>query len=212
MTKVVLYDYWRSSASYRVRIALNLAQINYDTVVVDLLKQEHKGEDNLARNPQGLVPSLYIDGELFTQSLAIIEYLNLTRNLQLLPSSPADQARVRAMAYAIAMDIHPVCNMGVASHVMALTGGGDAVRLAWMQKFIGEGLRGVELMLQQSPGILSFGDSPTLADLCLLPQVYNAVRWSVPLDDKPRIAAVAKALERVPAFAAAHPDHHTHLV
>ena len=208
MTDAVLYDYWRSSASYRVRIALNLACIEYDVVVVDLLNHEHKGVEYLERNPQGLVPSLFIDGKLFTQSLAIIEYLNTTRSLGLLPASPIDQAHVRALAYAVAMDIHPLCNMSVAGHVMALTGEGEAVRQAWMQRFIGSGLQGIEHMLQHRKGVLCFGDTPTLADICLLPQVYNARRWSVPMNDLPRISVIANALDLIPAFAAAHPDHH----
>jgi maleylacetoacetate isomerase len=208
MSDIVLYDYWRSSASYRVRIALNLAGIAYDAVAVDLLKREHKSADHLARNPQGLVPALLIDSHLFTQSLAIIEYLDETRSLKLLPSAPAARAEVRTLAYAVAMDIHPVCNLSIVAHVMKLTAGDDAVRQAWMQKFIGEGLAAVEQLLQKTPGPLSFGDSPTLADLCLLPQVYNARRWSADIGGLARVNAVAAALETIPAFAAAHPDNH----
>ena len=208
MSDIVLYDYWRSSASYRVRIALNLAGIAYGTVAVDLLKREHKSADHLARNPQGLVPALLIDGHLFTQSLAIIEYLNETRSLKLLPPAPVARAEVRTLAYAVAMDIHPVCNMGIVAHVMKLTEGGDAVRQAWLQKFIGEGLAAVELMLQKTPGPLCFGDHPSLADLCLLPQIYNAQRWSADISGLARVNAIASALETIPAFAAAHPDKH----
>jgi maleylacetoacetate isomerase len=208
MSEIVLYDYWRSSASYRVRIALNLAGIAYDAVAVDLLKREHKSADHLARNPQGLVPALLIDGHLFTQSLAIIEYLDETRSLKLLPSAAAARADVRTLAYAVVMDIHPVCNMGIVAHVMKLTEGGDAVRQAWMQKFIGEGLAAVEQLLQKTPGPLCFGDHPSLADLCLLPQVYNARRWSTDIEALTRVKSIAAALETIPAFAAAHPDKH----
>ena len=208
MNDIVLYDYWRSSASYRVRIALNLAGIASETVAVDLLKREHKSADHLARNPQGLVPALLIDGHLFTQSLAIIEYLDETRGLKLLPTAPTARAEVRTLAYAVAMDIHPVCNMGIVTHVMKLTEGGDAVRQAWMQKFIGEGLAAVELMLQKTPGPLCFGDPTSLADLCLLPQVYNARRWSADISGLARVNTIASALETIPAFAAAHPDKH----
>ncbi len=208
MSDIVLYDYWRSSASYRVRIALNLAGIAYGTVAVDLLKREHKSADHLARNPQGLVPALLIDGHLFTQSLAIIEYLNETRSLKLLPPAAVARADVRTLAYAVAMDIHPVCNMGIVVHVMKLTEGSDAVRQAWMQKFIGEGLAAVELMLQKTPGPLCFSDHPSLADLCLLPQIYNAQRWSADISGLTRVNAIASALETIPAFAAAHPDKH----
>jgi maleylacetoacetate isomerase len=208
MSVVVLYDYWRSSASYRVRIALNLAGIAYESVAVDLMKREHKAPEHLARNPQGLVPALLLDGHLFNQSLAIIEYLDETRGLNLLPTTPAARTEVRALAYAVAMDIHPVCNMGIVAHVMKLTEGGDAVRQAWMKKFIGEGLAAVEQLLQRTIGPLSFGDSPTLADVCLLPQVYNARRWSADISGLARVNAISTALETIPAFVAAYPDKH----
>ena len=208
MSNVILYDYWRSSASYRVRIALNLAGIQYDTVVVDLLKMEHKAPDHLIHNPQGLVPAIKIDKQIFTQSLAIIEYLNETRNLKLLPDTAAGRAEVRALAYAIAMDIHPVCNLGVVTHVMKLTNGDEIMRKAWMQKFIGDGLMAVELMLQKNLGALCYGDNPSLADICLVPQLYNAKRWEVNTSAFSRIEAVIANLQNNMAFADAHPDKH----
>jgi maleylacetoacetate isomerase len=207
VSAAVLYDYWRSSASYRVRIALNLAGISYRSVAVDLLKKEHKSPAHLERNPQGLVPALEIDGLLLTQSLAIIEYLAETGRLPgLLPSSAIDRARVRSLAFAIAMDIHPACNLGVVAHVMEITGGGDGARAAWMKKFIGEGLAAVEAMLRSMPGPLCFGGTPTLADLCLAPQVYNARRWEADLSGMERIAGAMKELEGIEAFALVHPD------
>jgi maleylacetoacetate isomerase len=137
----VLYDYWRSSASYRVRIALAMLGIDYRTVSVDLLAAAHKTPEHLARNPQGKVPVLDIDGHVLTQSLAIIEYLHETRpGSTVLPADPVGRQRVRALSDAIAMDIHPICNTGTINHVMELTSGGNDVRVAWMQKFIGEGL------------------------------------------------------------------------
>ena len=208
MSDTVLYDYWRSSASYRVRIALNLAGIEYEIVSVDLLKKDHKSPEHLERNPQGLVPALWIDGQMLAQSLAIIEYLDETRSLGLLPKAPAERAQVRAIAYAIAMDIHPICNLGVVAHVMELTGKGDGARQDWMQKFIGEGLQAVEAMLQRTAGPLCFGAHPTLADICLMPQFYNAQRWSVTTSSLTRTNAVVQALQAIPAFAAAHPDNH----
>ena len=208
MSGVILYDYWRSSASYRVRIALNLAGIQYETIVVDLLKMEHKSPEHLIHNPQGLVPALKIDKQIFTQSLAIIEYLNETRNLKLLPDTAAGRAEVRALAYAIAMDIHPVCNLGVVAHVMKLTNGDEEARKAWMQKFIGDGLMAVEIMLQKNLGALCYGDNPTLADICLVPQVYNAKRWEVDTSGFDRIEAVMAQLQHNIAFADAHPDKH----
>ncbi|OCW58199.1 maleylacetoacetate isomerase [Hoeflea olei] len=203
----ILYDYWRSSASYRVRIAFNLGRIGYRSEVVDLLAREHTTPTHLARNPQGLVPALEIDGLMLTQSLAIIEYLIETRGLPLLPDDPAGRARVRALAHAIAMDIHPVCNMGVVAHVLELTGGGDAERTVWMQRFITKGLAAFEVLLDHpSTGLFCHGDTPGLADICLIPQIYNADRWGADISGLKRIQAIAQACAALPAFADAHPD------
>jgi maleylacetoacetate isomerase len=206
MSEATLYDFWRSSASYRVRIALNLAGIAHQSVPVDLVKREHKSAAHLARNPQGFVPALHIDGQLLTQSLAIVEYLDETRGLGLLPADPADRAKVRAVAYAIAMDIHPVCNLGVVNHVMELADNLEETRSNWMKKFIGEGLAAVEEMLAALPGPMCLGGEPTLADICLVPQVYNARRWDVDISLHARIGVAMERLEKIPAFAAAHPD------
>ncbi len=207
MTRPVLYDYWRSSAAYRVRIALNICGIDYDTVPVDLLKREHKGPDNLARNRQGLVPTLAIDGRMLTQSLAIIEYLHETRGGTLLPASPEGRHRVRALSYAIAMEIHPVCNMSVALKVMDLAGGGEEVRVNWMKSIIGQGLAAFEGMLDDpATGRFCHGDTPTMADLCLVPQVYNAERWGADLTRCPRLREIAETCRGLDTFAAAHPD------
>jgi maleylacetoacetate isomerase len=199
-----LYDYWRSSASYRVRIGLNLLGLAYEAVAVDLTKGEQRGAANLGRNPQGLVPALEIDGLLLTQSLAILEYLDETRRAGWLPEDPAGRARVRALAQAVAVDIHPVCNLRVAR--FAETRGG--IPLAdWMSQFIPLGLEGVEGLLSGGGnGGFCHGDRITIADICLVPQVYNARRWNVPLDPFPCVRAIAEACEALPAFAAAHPD------
>ncbi|AUX77479.1 MULTISPECIES: maleylacetoacetate isomerase [Sinorhizobium] len=206
--ETVLYDYWRSSASYRVRIALNLIGEDYRSVPVDLLARAHRAPEHLARNPQGLVPVLDIDGERLTQSLAIVEYLAETRAAGLLlPADAKGRQRVRALSYAIAMDIHPVCNLGVVAHVMAGAADGEAVRLAWMQKFIGEGIAAFERLLDHpSTGSFCHGDSPSLADICLVPQLYNARRWQVDLSRCPRIAAIDARCAEIDAFARAHPD------
>lgn len=207
MTTPVLYDYWRSSASYRVRIALNLTGIAYQPVVIDLLAGDHVAPTHLERNPLGKVPALEIDGLMLTQSLAIVEYLIETRGVALLPDEPAERARVRALADVIAMDIHPVCNLAVVAHVMELTQGGDAVRVAWMQRFISQGLEAFEKLLDHSQtGTFCHGDTPGLADICLIPQLYNANRWGVDISGLSRIAAIGAACEALSAFANAHPD------
>ena len=207
MSDVLLYDYWRSSASYRVRIALNLAGVAYKSVSVDLLKREHKAPEHLARNPQGLVPALFIDGAVLTQSLAIIEYLAQTRKISYFPADPIACAQVRSIAYAIAMDIHPVCNLNVVAHVLQLTNGKDETRFAWMQKFIGEGLDAVEAMVQKTTGPLCYSDEITIADMCLIPQVYNAKRWGIDLTKYARITSIVEELKPNAAFVAAEPEN-----
>ena len=207
MSDVVLYDYWRSSASYRVRIALNLAGIAYNSVPVDLTKGEQRSPEHLGRNPQGLVPVLAIDGLQLTQSLAILDYLDQTRGLGLLPKEPADRAKALALAHSIAVDIHPVCNLQVARHATALSGGAEGMPGDWMRHFIRPGLMAFEKLLEgfeQAP--YCTGRTPGLADICLIPQIYNARRWEVKLSDMPRILAIEAACAEHPAFAEAHPD------
>lgn len=200
-----LYDYWRSSASYRVRMALNLLGVGFEAIPVDLLQAEQVGAANMARNPQGLVPTVEIDGLTLTQSLAIIEYLNDTRG-GLLPADAAGRARVRALSYAVAMEIHPICNLRVGRYVEAASAG--AITMAgWQKKFIGEGLAAVEGMLNHpATGRFCHGDQITMADLCLLPQVYNARRWEVDVTSYVQICRIVAELEAIPAIAAAHPD------
>lgn len=150
MSEVVLYDYWRSSASYRVRIALNLLEIDYRTVPVNLLEAAHRRPDYLTLNPQGLVPTLVIDGQILTQSLAIIEYLaELRPECGLLPSDIADRRKVRALAYAVAMDIHPICNLHVVAHLIEVTERPYA-REEWMKHFIADGLGKLEAMIGEA--------------------------------------------------------------
>ena len=206
--EIVLYDYWRSSASYRVRIALASLGLAYRRVSVDLLSGEQRAPEHRARNPQGLVPALVIDGHTLTQSLAIIEYLSETRpEARFLPADPLCRQRVRTLSYAIAMEIHAVCNTGVIGHVMEITGGGDAVRLDWMKKFIGEGLTAVEALLDNpATGTFCHGETPTMADFCLVPQLYNAERWGVDLSGLNHVRRIAETCRALPAFQAAHPE------
>jgi maleylacetoacetate isomerase len=203
MTDVILHDYWRSSSAYRVRIGLNLLGIPYQAIPVDLTTGAQRDPDHLRANPQGLVPVLEIDGLRLTQSLAILEYLNETRSAGFLPKDPVDRARARALAYAVAMDIQPVCNLRVSQHVVSL--GGQATSEGWMQHFIILGFQGLETMLT-SDTPFCHGPTPGLADLCLLPQVYNARRWGVDLTPFPRLTAIASRMEALPEVAAAHPD------
>lgn len=203
MTDVILHDYWRSSSAYRVRIGLNLLGIPYQAIPVDLTTGAQRDLAHLRVNPQGLVPVLEIDGLRLTQSLAILEYLNETRSAGFLPKDPVDRARARALAYAVAMDIQPVCNLRVSQHVVSL--GGQATSEGWMQHFITLGFQGLETLLTGGKPFC-YGPTPGLADLCLLPQVYNARRWGVDLTPFPRITAIADRMEALPEVAAAHPD------
>ncbi|NLR98125.1 maleylacetoacetate isomerase [Rhizobium sp. P38BS-XIX] len=206
MSNVVLYDYWRSSASYRVRIALNMLGIGYRTVPIDLLDGEQKNPDYLQLNPQGFVPTLVIDGQVMTQSLAIIEYLaERWPESGLMPQDAAARQQVRTLSYAIAMDIHPICNTHVAAYVTTISDKAEA-REEWMKHFIGMGLHKLEAMLGKCDGAFSHGDKPTMADVCLVPQVYNARRWDVDLRDLKRIVAIDERCAGLPGFQAAHPD------
>jgi maleylacetoacetate isomerase len=202
-----LYDYWRSSASYRVRIALGLAGLAWDKVPVDLVAGAQRSADHLARNPQGLVPVLEIDGLRLTQSVAIVEYLDETRCLGLLPTDSVGRARVRALSHAIAMDLHPVCNLRVARHAVDQSGGAVTME-GWMQHFITPALHAFEADLED--GDYCYGAAVSLADICLMPQLYNARRWGVDLSSLPKIRRIEAALAENPAFAAAHPDQTPH--
>jgi maleylacetoacetate isomerase len=202
---ILLYDYWRSSASYRVRIGLNLLGLPYESRAVDLVKGEQSSADHLGLNPQGLVPVLQIDGKRFTQSLAILEYLDETRQAGFLPKHAADRQRVRSLAYAIAMEIHPVCNLRVAKHAVSL--GGTATTEGWMQHFIALGLTGFEgLLTEREATPFCCGETVTMADICLVPQIYNARRWNVSLAPFARTIAIAERLEKIPAFVSASPE------
>ncbi|MGB1105166.1 MAG: maleylacetoacetate isomerase [Alphaproteobacteria bacterium] len=208
MTDVILYDYWRSSASFRVRIALHLKGIAFTSVAVDLLAGGQRTGTHLARNPQGLVPALAIDGMMMTQSLAILEYLDArTPEPSLMPDDPAEAARLRAIAHSIAMEIHPICNPSVVTHHVAAFDGDADDKAAWMRHFIDKGLRAVEALAGQSlRDNFLHGNAPGLADCVLVPQLYNARRWGVDLAAMPRLVDIDAACMALPAFQAAAPD------
>lgn len=208
MADITLYDYWRSSASYRVRIALNLKGLAYDQVVVNLLAGEHRADAHRARSPIGYVPALEIDGQMMTQSMAILEYLEASYpDPALLPADPAEAARLRAIAYAIAMDIHPICNLNVTNHHAAAFDGDDSAKDAWMVHFMTRGLAAVEVMADHPrTGPFLHGEAPGMADCVLVPQLYNARRRNMDLADMPRLAAIEEACLAHPAFAAAVPE------
>jgi maleylacetoacetate isomerase len=204
--EVILYDYWRSSSAYRLRIALNLLAVPHIRHAVDLAAVEQNTAGNLARNPQGLVPTLKIDGTSLTQSLAILEYLDEVHVAGFLPKDAFGRARVRALSYAVAMEIQPVCNLRVARYAVGQSAGSITMEI-WMRHFITLGLDGLEPMLDHAQsGSYCHGDQVTLADICLVPQIYNARRWGLDLASYPRIMAICDALESIPAIAAAHPD------
>lgn len=204
-----LYSYFRSSAAYRVRIALNLKGIAAEIVPVHLLKNggEQRSPAYLARNPQGLVPALELDdGTVLTQSLAIIEYLERIRpEPRLIPAEPVQAAKVRAAALAIACDIHPLNNLRVLNYLKGPLGHSQADADAWYRHWVlAGGLDAVEKMIPGGP--FCFGDAPTLADVVLVPQVANARRFNVAIDRLPKILAADAACAALDAFACAHPS------
>lgn len=203
-----LYGYFRSSAAYRVRIALNLKGLAYRQAPVSLVKAEQRSADFLALNPQGLVPALQDGNVLLTQSLAICEYLDeaYPDTVQLLPADPVLRARVRAVAQAIACDIHPVNNLRILNYLKNELAAPDDVRNAWYRHWVAEGFAALEQQLAASAGQYCFGDSITLADACLLPQVFNAQRFQVDMAALPLLSRLAANLEALPAFADAHPS------
>ena len=207
MPKPILYDYYRSSACYRVRIALNLKGVEYEARPINLLEGEQKSEAYRELNPQGLIPMLEIDGHRLTQSLAIINYLDLRfANQPLLPAAAADRAHVVAMAMTIACDIHPLNNLRVLKYLKNVLGHSQEETDAWYAHWIREGLPALEAMAAPRAGKFLFGGAPTGADVCLVPQLYNARRFNVPLDDYPTLLRADENANKLEAFAAAHPD------
>ena len=207
MSQVILYDYYRSSAAYRVRIGLNLKRIAYESRPVDLLEGAQRSDEYRTLNPQGLVPMLEIDGERFTQSLAILGYLDQKfPNIPLLPSRAEARTHVLTMALTVACDIHPLNNLRVLKYLKGELGHSQEEADTWYRHWIVEGLGALEQMAARRSGGFLFGDAPTMADVCLVPQLYNARRFDVPLDDYPTLLRADENASKLDAFALAHPD------
>jgi maleylacetoacetate isomerase len=207
MSRPVLYEAPRSSAAYRARIAFNLKGIDYESRPLNLLEGEQQSAEYRELNPQGLVPMLEIDGHRLTQSLAIINYLDVRfANQPLIPASAAERAHVVAIAMAIACDIHPLNNLRVLKYLKSELGHSQEEVDAWYVHWIAEGLPALEQMAKPQAGKFLFGDAPTGADVCLVPQLYNARRFNVPLDDYATLLRAEENASALEAFAAAHPD------
>ena len=204
-----LHTYFRSSAAYRVRIALNLKGLAYDASFVHLAKDEHRQPAYGALNPQALVPALEDGGQLLTQSLAIIEYLEETRpQPPLLPKDAPGRARVRSLSLLIACEIHPLNNRRVLQHLKGALGQNEAQVNAWYRYWVADGLAKLEAQLARTPGTGRYchGDAPTMADCCLVPQIFNAQRFDCRLDHVPTIMRIFEHCMELPAFVDAQPS------
>jgi len=204
-----LYTYYRSSAAFRVRIALNLKGLKYDSVPKLFAKNEHRAADYLSVNPQGLIPALDIDGAVLSQSMAIMEYLDEKHpEPAFLPADAIGRARVRSMALSIVADLHPINNLRVLNYLRRELKQDDDGVNTWYRHWVTEGFRSLEQLAgtYSKSGRYCYGDSVSLADICLVPQVFNAKRFDCPLDDYPTVMRIYEACEKLPAFAAAHPS------
>ncbi|WP_426022305.1 maleylacetoacetate isomerase [Brevundimonas sp. PWP3-1b1] len=204
---MILHGYWRSGASYRVRIALNLKGLGYDLAAHDLRKGEQKTADYLALNPQGMVPALQHGDLIVTQSPAILEWLEETHpEPALLPTAANDRATVRAMAALIGCDIHPLNNLRVLKALRSNFEADQATVDAWAAGWIAPGFDALEALIARHGGAWCFGDAPTLADCYLIPQLYSARRFNMDLSPWPRLLSIEATAQAHPAFASAHPD------
>ncbi len=206
-----LYDYFRSSAAYRVRIGLNLKGLDYESIQVHLVRDggEQLQPAYRAVNPSGLVPALADGDAIITQSLAILEYLDEVHPIApLMPRDALGRARVRALALAVACDIHPIDNLRVLRYLVKQAGLSEEAKNAWYAHWVTEGFAALETQLAESgaTGRFCHGDSPTIADCVLVPQVFNASRFGIDLTPYPTIMRIDAACQAVPAFAAAHPS------
>jgi maleylacetoacetate isomerase len=207
MTRPILYDYTRSSAAYRIRIALNLKGVDYESRQISLLDGAQRDDAYRSVNPQGLVPALEIDGHLLTQSLAIMDYLDARfPEPDFVPDAPADRAHVLAMALTIACDIHPLNNLRVLKYLAGTLGVDEAQKNAWYGQWITEGFAALEATAAPRAGKFLFGDTPTTADILLVPQMFNARRFKVPVDAYPTLLRADGNARELEAFASAHPE------
>ena len=203
-----LYTYFRSSAAFRVRIALNWKGLAYEPVFTHLVRGEHKSADYLAANPMGLLPALETDEGALTQSIAILEYLDeVAPEPPLLPRAAKDRAHVRAMAHIVACDIHPVNNLRILRYLKQGFGQDQDAVDNWYRHWIVEGFTGLEALVARHAGRYCFGDQVTLADICLVPQMWNARRFETPLEAFPTLVRVDGALQGLDAFAATAPQN-----
>ncbi|HWA22964.1 MAG TPA: maleylacetoacetate isomerase [Caulobacterales bacterium] len=203
-----LYSFWRSSAAYRARIGLALKGLAYDYAPVNLRAGEQNAPAYRAIQPQGLVPALEADGDVFPQSLAILEWLDETHPAPpFLPKRAADRAMVRAMAYAVACDIHPLNNLRVLKYLRTTLHADKPAVAAYQAHWIGAGFEALERMVETHGGGYCFGDAPTLADICLVPQIANAAWLSLDMRPYPRLAAINARARAHPAFEAAAPEN-----
>jgi maleylacetoacetate isomerase len=207
MTRPILYDYFRSSAAYRVRIALHLKGVDYESRQIDLREGAQRSDAYRSLNPQGLVPMMEIDGHRLTQSLAILNYLDLRYpNQPLIPASAAERAHVVAMALTIACDIHPLNNLRVLKYLKDQLGHSQEEVDRWYAHWIAEGLSALEALAAPRAGSFLWGDAPTAADVCLVPQLYHARRFNVPLDAYPTLLRADENANKLDGFVKAHPD------
>ena len=200
-----LYDYYRSSAAYRVRIGLNLKGVAYDSVDVSLLNGDQRSPEHLARNPQGFVPVLDVGEGVLTQSLAILDYLDAKHpEPRFVPADPLARSRTLAMALTVACDIHPLNNLRVLNHLKRELSIEEETRNDGYRHWVVQGFDALEQMAGEGPFL--GGDAPDMADICLVPQLFNARRFEVDLTPYPKLVAADAAAQRLEAFAAAHPD------
>lgn len=206
---MILYSYWRSTTSYRVRIALNMKGLTYETRSIDLVAGTQRGSEFTALNPGQGVPALVLDdGTVLTQSLAILDYLDhLVPEPALMPSDPIERAKVLAAAHTIALDVHPVNNLKVVGRLKGTHGASQDDGVAWMRHWMSEGFRAYQALLPKGETAFSFSDTPLLCDICLVAQLYNAHRWGVDMSEFARLLEIEKVAMTYQAFEDARPEN-----